>query len=346
MVDQVRITVKAGNGGDGIAHFLRAKYQPKGGPDGGDGGRGGSVYFEVDPNLNTLGDFRYRKVFEAESGQPGQGARKTGKNASDLVIKVPLGTVVSEAITGKVKKLFDLTQAGEMKKIARGGYGGRGNWHFKSATHQTPREFERGVPGQTRELILELKLLADIGLVGLPNAGKSTLLSVLTSARPKIAAYPFTTLEPNLGVMTRPERKDLVIADIPGLIEGASEGKGLGGDFLRHVDRTRVLVHVIAIEPEWQGLPAEQIAAQLRANYKIIRNELGRYSGKLLNKREIIVVNKTDLLTPETIEKLTPVLADWQPICLSAATMNGVNDLVQALDQVRAKKNPHKGGKS
>lgn len=328
MVDQATIVVKAGNGGDGIVHFRREKYIPKGGPDGGDGGRGGSVYLEVDRNLNTLSNFRHKTRFEAENGQRGMGARKTGKNSVDLTISVPLGTVVYEEKDGAKVKLFELLEENQVKKVAHGGQGGYGNWHFRSATNQTPKQAVPGQPGQERTLALELKLLADIGLVGLPNAGKSTLLSVLTSARPKIANYPFTTLSPNLGVMSA-KGGDLVLADIPGLIEGASEGKGLGSDFLRHIQRTRVLVHVLALEPDWGQLPSQQIFEKLWQSYETITSELTQFDPKLNTKEEIVVVNKVDLLPEDLLEELKAEFARHKRkvLFVSAATTLGVASL-------------------
>lgn len=326
------ITVKSGNGGDGIVHFRREKYIPKGGPDGGDGGRGGSVYLEVDRNLNTLSNFRHKTRFEAENGQRGMGARKTGKNSVDLTIKVPLGTVVYEEKDGARIKLFELLEENQVKKVAHGGQGGYGNWHFRSATNQTPKQAVPGQPGQERNLALELKLLADIGLVGLPNAGKSTLLSVLTSARPKIANYPFTTLSPNLGVMTG-KGGDLVLADIPGLIEGASEGKGLGADFLRHVQRTRVLVHVLALEPDWVAMTPNEILFKLKEAYDTIRTELNQFDPQLITKDEIVVVNKTDLVLSEKLEELEKMFVKqkWPVLFVSAATATGINKLKDLL---------------
>ncbi|GBD18208.1 GTPase Obg [bacterium HR27] len=243
--DQAKIYVKAGNGGDGAVSFHREKYVPRGGPDGGDGGRGGNVYLRVDPSLNTLLPFSYHQHFRAENGQPGQGNRKSGRDGADLYIDVPPGTVVIDEATGDV--LGDLVEPGEVLLVARGGLGGRGNQHFATPSRQVPRFAEKGAPGEERWLRLELKLLADVGLVGLPNAGKSTLLASVSAARPKIADYPFTTLEPMLGVVSVPGREggSFVLADLPGLIAGASRGAGLGHEFLRHVERTRLLIHVL-----------------------------------------------------------------------------------------------------
>ena len=242
-IDQARIYIKAGDGGSGVLSFRREKYVPKGGPDGGDGGKGADVYFKVDPSLNTLLSFRYRQHFKAQSGRHGQGANKTGKSGEDLNIPVPPGTIVREAETGKF--LADLVEEGQGYLVARGGRGGRGNAAFATPTNQAPRHFEPGRPGEEINVELELKLLADVGLVGLPNAGKSTLLARLSNARPKIADYPFTTLEPHLGIVSAGEHRSFVMADLPGLIEGASQGKGLGHRFLKHIERTRIILLMI-----------------------------------------------------------------------------------------------------
>src|SRR3990167_1923148 len=293
MIDFAKITVTAGNGGAGKVAWRQDKFVRKGGPDGGNGGRGGSVWLEVDPDLNTLKNFQFQKKFRAESGQMGGKAKRTGRGGEDLVIKVPVGTVVNKTI--------DLVKPGEKICVARGGSGGRGNWVFRSPTNTTPKTAEPGGPGETKTLTLELKLLADVGLIGLPNAGKSTLLSVLTKARPKIADYPFTTLEPTLGVMD-----DLVIADIPGLIEGASRGKGLGIEFLRHVERCRVLVHVLdgSKYNVYKGY-------DFYNDYLSVRNELGQYSSKLLEKPEIIEIGRIDLVPklPKLKLKYIPISA-------------------------------------
>lgn len=287
-IDVAQIYVKAGNGGDGRVSFRREKYIPKGGPDGGNGGDGGNVWIRTSSQLNTLYDFTHKRRFVALDGAIGGDNNKTGKSADDITLEVPVGTVVYELKDGdtpesRLEKIVDLKDDGAVYLLAKGGKGGRGNTSFKSATHQTPREFEPGGPGAEREVVLELKMVADVGLVGFPNAGKSTLLAHLTAARPAIADYPFTTLSPNLGVMEYYDRK-VVLADIPGIIEGASEGKGLGDEFLRHIERTRILVHII------DPIYSDPVAA-----YKTIRDELGAYSKKLLNKAEIVVINKTDV---------------------------------------------------
>lgn len=341
MVDLAEILVRAGDGGDGTIHFLRERNKPKGGPDGGDGGRGGSVYFMVDENLNTLSDFRYKKRFVAEDGGRGTGRKKSGRKGDDVVVKVPPGTLVKERVGDELKLMYDLVEPDVKVLIARGGQGGRGNWHFRTSTNQTPREAERGEKGEEGELILELKLLADVGLVGLPNAGKSTLLSVMSAARPQIADYPFTTLEPNLGVMEYDDKR-LVLADIPGLIEGASEGKGLGDDFLRHVERTAKLVHVLAVnsaregrgaEEGWQELGVEGLAELLLTDYKVIRKELEDYSEDLLEKEELVVVNKCDLWDEETVGKVKKGVEKQlgEVLMVSAADGRGVDELKQGL---------------
>lgn len=286
MIDEVVIKVQAGKGGDGLVSFRREKYVPRGGPDGGDGGRGGDIIFICSSSVNTLSQFARVKSFKAEDGEPGRRAKRTGKDASDLILKLPPGTIIREKIGEKWKTLADLKKEEEQVLICRGGRGGWGNYHFATSTHQTPREANPGVFGQKKTLKLELKLIADIGIIGLPNCGKSTLLARLSSAHPKIADYPFTTLEPNLGVVN-----GLVFADIPGLIEGASKGKGLGDQFLHHIERTKILVHLIDVTNE-----------DLEKSYQIIRKELADFSPKFLRKKEIIVLNKID------------VLPDWQNI--------------------------------
>jgi GTP-binding protein len=283
-LDRVTIWVRAGDGGDGAATFRREAHVPRGGPDGGDGGRGGSVVLRVDPGLTTLRDFRYRHHFRATPGGRGAGTKRHGKAGADLVLAVPPGTGVHDGASGEL--IADLVAAGQTVAVARGGRGGLGNVHFATATHRTPRHAQKGEPGEERWLRLDLRLIADVGLVGLPNAGKSTLLAALTAARPKIAAYPFTTREPNLGVLDLDdlEGRRATIADLPGLIEGASSGAGLGHAFLRHVERTRVLVHVVdgaAADPEW--------------NHGVIREELRLHDPALLEKPLLVAFNKIDL---------------------------------------------------
>ena len=322
MIDFAKIYIKAGDGGDGKVSFRREKYAPKGGPDGGDGGDAGSVFFEVDKNLNTLKPFQYQKKFIAENGERGGGAKKSGKDGKDLVVKVAPGTIID---TGKNK--IDLSDPGQRACIARAGKGGRGNWRFRSPSNTTPMEAELGTKGEAMEITLELKLLADVGLIGLPNAGKSTLLSVLTKATPKIADYPFTTLEPNLGVMEYKKGKGMVLADVPGLIEGASQGKGLGVKFLRHIERCQILVHVLngatIIENEKDGLK------ELVNDYEVIRLELGDHSKKLLKKPEILVLNKIDVLDKKQKDKAARALKKLNKriVLVSAVTKDNLSEL-------------------
>jgi GTP-binding protein len=281
-VDRVEIEVEAGKGGAGCVSFRREKYVPKGGPDGGNGGKGGSVVFTVDGNIKTLLDFRHRPFYRAKAGRQGEGNNRTGRDGEDLVIRVPAGTVVLDAVEGRV--LADLTAEKESWTAATGGQGGRGNAHFATSTRQAPRFAQPGLEGERRQLVLELKLIADVGLVGLPNAGKSTLLSRLTRATPKIGAYPFTTLTPNLGLATLDIERQLVFADVPGLIEGAHEGKGLGLDFLRHIERTRVLVILVDVS-----------SAEPEEDLETVRQELGRHSAPLLEKPALVTLSKMDL---------------------------------------------------
>lgn len=336
MIDHAEITIKAGDGGNGLAHFLRSRHQPKGGPDGGDGGDGGSIYLETDRNLNTLTSFRFKKRFEADNGQPGGINKKTGRNADDLVLKVPIGTLVKFVDRTGQEQVLDLSEPDLRVSAARGGRGGKGNWHFRSSSNQVPMEFEEGTLGEERELILELKLLADVGLIGLPNVGKSTLLSVLTKARPVIANYPFTTLVPNLGVMERigtKGEKNIVVADIPGLIEGASKGKGLGDDFLRHVERTKVLVHVVAPFNEIDSQVPDDLSEMLWNNYQTVRTELKEYNLKLVSKKEVVILNKCDVLSEEEIERVVEFFSkqDVDLLPVSAATGRGLDELKKRL---------------
>lgn len=328
MIDYAKIAIKAGDGGDGKISFRREKYVPKGGPDGGDGGDGGSVYLEVDKDLNTLVPFQFQKKFEAERGQMGGGAKKHGRDGEDLVLKVAPGTQVSSG-----RGSFDLIKPGEKVVVAQGGQGGRGNWFFRAPDRTTPRIAEKGTKGELVELELELKLLADVGLIGMPNAGKSTLLSVLTKARPKIANYPFTTLEPNLGVMIVEKGKGLVMADIPGLIEGASKGKGLGIKFLRHVERCQILVHVLdgakLLEKSSGRLPEDQ----LKEDYEAIRKELGEHAKELVKKPEIVVLNKIDVLSEKQIKAVKKQFENKvrNLILVSAVTGKGLDKLKREL---------------
>ncbi len=287
LVDRAVVRVVAGTGGSGASSFARFKYKPKGGPDGGDGGRGGSVFVRGDANLATLLDYRYRTVWRAERGQHGRGKNWTGASADDVYLPVPAGTVVRDADSGEL--VGEVLGPGETVLVARGGKGGRGNTRFATATHQAPREWEPGEAGDHRRIELVLKLIADVGLVGEPNAGKSTLLSVITAAKPKIADYPFTTLEPNLGVAGLSEHRSFVVADIPGIIEGAHEGKGLGLKFLQHVERTRVLAFLIPLD-----------APDVQASYDRLRHEIGRYSAELHGKEHVVLLTKRDLISKDT----------------------------------------------
>ena len=283
-VDQVAIIAQAGDGGDGCSSFRREKYVPLGGPDGGDGGRGGDVVLETDPNLTTLIDLRYQKTYRAEHGKPGKGKQMTGKSGKNLLIRLPPGTLVKDKDSGEL--LVDLKEAHQQYIVAKGGNGGHGNLHFQSSTQRAPRKLEPGWPGGSRNLFLELKLLADVGIMGFPNAGKSTLISKISNARPKIADYPFTTLVPNLGVVRLAEGESFVAADIPGLIEGAHTGKGLGHQFLKHIERTRLLLHLI----DFSDLDKDAILSR----YHKLQLELKRFSPELAQKPQILVATKAD----------------------------------------------------
>lgn len=324
-VDQVKINVKAGNGGNGIVAFRREKYVPNGGPAGGDGGRGGNVVLKVDPGLRTLMDFRYRHKFKADSGKNGMNKQMTGRSSQDLVISVPGGTIVRDLTTGRV--IGDLTDNGQELVVAKGGRGGRGNMRFASPRNPAPEISENGEPGEETELQLELKVLADVGLLGFPSVGKSTLLSVVTSAKPKIAEYHFTTLVPNLGMVQLDDGRDFVIADIPGLIEGASQGVGLGFEFLRHVERTRVLLHLV----DMSGMTEEDPFT----NFRQINEELKKYNPELLERRQIIVPTKMDLPgSDEELKKFEKQVraderyADFEIFPISSITHNGLEKLV------------------
>ena len=320
--DYVKIYVTAGKGGNGAISFRHEKYVAAGGPDGGDGGKGGDVYFKVDKDANTLIEFRYKKKFKAQNGENGQGARKYGKSGDDLYIKVPIGTVIKDSSTNEV--LADLSEPGEQVLILKGGRGGLGNSHFATSTRQAPRFAQDGEPGEEKELILELKLLADVGLIGFPNVGKSTFLSVVTSATPKIANYHFTTIDPNLGVVKSKYGDSFVIADIPGIIEGASEGAGLGIQFLRHIERTRLLLHFIDVSGSENRNPVD--------DYKKINEELKRYSEKLAKRKQIIVANKSDLIQDDdrNFNELKKIAKENnQPIFkISAVTGDGIEELM------------------
>lgn len=295
-VDEAVIEVHAGAGGDGCASFRREKFIPRGGPDGGDGGRGGSLYALADRNLNTLIDFRYARIHRARDGENGRGSDQYGRSAPDVVLRVPVGTMVFDAESGEL--VADLDRDGARALIAAGGSGGRGNLHFKSSTNRAPRQFTRGTPGEHRRLRLELKLLADVGLLGMPNAGKSTLIRSVSAARPKVADYPFTTLAPSLGVVRVDMNRSFVLADIPGLIEGAADGAGLGHQFLRHLARTRLLLHVVDVAPVDPGVDPVREA-------KSIVRELKRYDPGLHRKPRWLVLNKSDLISPEERSRTT-----------------------------------------
>jgi GTP-binding protein len=330
LVDRARIYVRAGSGGNGSASFRREKYAPKGGPDGGDGGRGGNVLLTVVPNLNSLIEFQYNERFVAQDGGPGTSSNMHGKNGKDLTVRVPPGTMVYDDASGEL--IADLTDVGESLRVAKGGRGGLGNVHFKSSTHQAPRIAELGEPGEEGWLRIELRLIADVGLVGLPNAGKSTLLSSSSRARPKVADYPFTTLEPNLGVVLigGKEGQSFVMADVPGLIEGASEGVGLGHEFLRHVTRTKVLIHVLDASGGLEGRDPLD-------DFKTINDELAGYDDQLKEKPMLVALNKIDL--PEALENL-PRLHEamkrdgYRVFEISAATQQGVQDLMRATAEI------------
>ena len=324
-VDEATIDVRAGSGGHGCLSFRREKYVEFGGPDGGDGGAGGHVYVEADTNLNTLVDYRYERSFKARNGEPGKGRQMTGKSAEDVVLKVPVGTTVVDVDTDEV--LADLTAADQKVMVARGGRGGLGNVHFKSSVNQAPRKTTNGTPGETRRLRLELKVLADVGLLGMPNAGKSTLIRAISAAKPKVADYPFTTLIPNLGVVKADRYRSFVVADIPGLIEGAAEGAGLGIRFLKHLARTRLLLHVVDMAP-LDGNPADHIDA--------IADELDRFSPALAEQERWLVFNKIDLLPDDEAEQRVAEIVEelgWQgPVFrISAAAGVGCEELVYAL---------------
>lgn len=319
-VDDIQLEVAAGKGGDGMVHFRREKFVPKGGPDGGDGGDGGSVIVEASVSYQTMADLASVHKIKAEPGKNGGPQRKSGHGGKDAVIHVPLGTQVLETATGEL--LADLVTAGERAVVAKGGKGGRGNWHFRSATNQTPEQFEPGTAGESRTISLKLKLLADIGLIGLPNAGKSSLLNRLAGTGAKVGAYPFTTINPNLGILRGSDR-DVILADIPGLIEGASAGKGLGHRFLQHVERCRVLVHCVAAD-----------SADPKGDYETVRQELAQYSPQLINKEEIIVITKSDLVSLDTLAEVSATMESflgYTPVATSAATGQNVAELGQQL---------------
>jgi len=325
-VDEADIRVEAGNGGKGCVSFRREKYIPFGGPDGGDGGDGGSVYVVADDNLNTLIDLRFTRAFRAEHGQAGMGRNMTGKGGVDLEIPLPVGTIVYDKDTGET--LADLTVVGQRVKIAQGGFHGLGNTRYKSSTNRAPRQFSPGTPGEARNLHLELKVLADVGLLGLPNAGKSTLIRAVSAARPKVADYPFTTLYPNLGVVSVETHRSFVIADIPGLIEGAAEGAGLGIQFLKHVSRTLLLLHIVDVAPYDGSDPVDAV--------RVIENELAKFSEELARRERWLVLNKLDLLPEEERERVCDDIIErlgWSgPVFrLSALAKEGTTRLTQEI---------------
>lgn len=326
-IDEAKIEVIAGNGGNGVASFNREKFRPFGGPDGGDGGKGGSIWAIADNNVNTLIDYHYTKMFRAKNGENGRGSDCYGKGADDIVLRMPVGTIITDRETGQI--IADLVEHGQKQLLARGGEGGWGNIHFKSSTNRAPRQKTDGKPGERLELQLELKVLADVGLLGMPNAGKSTLISAVSNARPKIADYPFTTLQPNLGVVRIGHEKSFVIADIPGLIEGAAEGAGLGHQFLRHLQRTRLLLHLIDLSPfDETADPVAQARALIA--------ELEKYDPELARKPRWLVLNKLDLVPEnERAEKVRDLVSRLQwdgPVFeISAYTKTGCHELMETI---------------
>ena len=321
-VDYVKITVKSGSGGKGSTHLRREKYIPKGGPDGGDGGRGGHVIIRANPQLWTLFTFKFKKHFKAGNGGDGSGSRKSGPKGKDVIVEVPYGTIIKDRISEKV--IEEINKDNTELIVTQGGLGGRGNYHFKSSTNQTPRYSQKGISGKEMNLTLELKVLADVGLVGFPNAGKSTLLSVVTSAKPKIANYEFTTLKPNLGIVSMTDYRTFVMADIPGIIEGASEGKGLGHYFLRHIERNSILLYVIPVD-----------AKDLKKEFEILNNELKKYNPELIDKDFAIFFSKSDLMDKELLSELEAIIKkDFKKIPYfigSSINMNGIKSLKEGL---------------
>lgn len=328
-VDKAKIFVKAGNGGNGSVSFRREKYVPAGGPDGGDGGRGGSIIIEADGALRTLMDFKYKTKYSAPSGEDGSKKRRAGKNGEDLLLRVPEGTIIRDEKTGLV--IADLKNSGDRIVVAKGGFGGKGNQHFANAVRQAPAFAKSGTDGQERWIVLELKMIADVGLLGFPNVGKSTFLSIVTSAKPKIANYHFTTITPNLGVVKTRHGESFVMADIPGIIEGAADGVGLGHDFLRHVERTKVLIHIVDISGIEGRDPIE--------DFEKINSELKLYNEKLATRSQIVVANKSDLLFDDSIyadfkKKLEE--KGYEVFKMSAATREGVDEVIDRVVQVLA----------
>jgi GTPase len=320
-VDYVKIYCRSGNGGAGSTHFRREKFIPKGGPDGGDGGQGGNIILRGNDQMWTLLHLKYRRHIFAENGESGGAQQSTGASGKNVIVEVPLGTIAKNEETGEF--IFEITTNGEEKVLAKGGRGGQGNTHFKSATNQTPRYSQPGEPGLESTFILELKILADVGLVGFPNAGKSTLLSVVSAAKPKIADYPFTTLVPNLGIVAYRDGKSFVMADIPGIIEGAHEGKGLGVRFLRHIERNSILLFMI---------PAD--SKDVKKEYDILLNELKSYNPELLDKKRVLAISKSDMLDEELIEEIRKDLPDLPRVFISSITGQGLNTLKDMLWKV------------
>ncbi|MCL5028691.1 MAG: GTPase ObgE [Bacteroidetes bacterium] len=328
-IDYAVIDLKAGDGGNGAVSFRREKYVPKGGPAGGNGGKGGDIILEAHHNLSTLLDFRYRKNYKAKNGDPGGSSLKDGKSGDDIIIKVPVGTIIKDAVTEEI--LFDLDQDEKRVVVSKGGKGGKGNSNFATPTNQTPRYAEPGRPGEEKKVILELKLLADVGLVGFPNAGKSTLISKISAARPKIADYPFTTLEPVLGIVKYKDYKSFTVADIPGIIEGAHEGKGLGHKFLKHIERTKLLLFLIEVTSE-----------NYQHDYDILLNELKSYSPKLAKKTRIVALSKIDLVEETELKKFSKKKiknADSQLLRFSSATNLGIKELIDYLWKALGREN-------
>jgi GTP-binding protein len=316
-IDYAVIEAAAGNGGNGAVAFRREKFVPKGGPAGGNGGKGGSIFVEAHHNLNTLVDFRYKKIYQASNGEAGANSLKDGRSAKDVIIKVPVGTVIKDFVTQNI--LYDLSSDKQKVLLALGGKGGRGNSNFATSTNQTPRFAEDGTPGESKKVILELKLIADIGLVGFPNSGKSTLISAISSARPKIADYPFTTLEPILGIVKYADYKSFTVADIPGIIEGAHVGKGLGHKFLRHIERTKVILILIDITSE-----------HYQQDYNVLVNELESYGSKLVNKKILVSLSKADLVDEMKITELSSIKigkGNIKPVIFSAVSNYGIREL-------------------
>jgi GTP-binding protein len=338
-IDEARIEVHAGKGGNGSASMRREKYIPFGGPDGGDGGRGGSIYVIADGNINTLVDYRFTRIFRAKNGEPGRGADCNGRGAEDVVLRVPVGTLIKDLATGDI--IADLTQDKQRVLVAQGGKGGLGNLNFKSSTNRAPSQTTPGQPGESKEIHFELKVLADVGLLGMPNAGKSTFIRAVSAARPKVADYPFTTLHPNLGVVRVDERRSFVIADVPGLIKGAAEGAGLGLQFLKHLQRTHLLLHLVDIAPFDEAVDPV-------AEAKAIVGELKKYDDELYNKPRWLVLNKADLLEPDEAERRSKAIIKglkWKGphFLISAMKADGCKALTFAImdhiDSIRAKDN-------